>query len=45
MRIERDQLFLQLHDVVFIDSIKQRIQLLLELMRAIDSTDVKTNLP
>jgi hypothetical protein len=44
MRIERDQLFLQLHDVFFIDFVKQRLCLLLELMREVDSNDVKMNL-
>jgi hypothetical protein len=45
MRIERDQLFLQLHDVALVYSTRQRLQLLPNLMRVIDSTKVKSNLP
>ena len=45
MRIERDQLFIQLHDVSFIDFVKQRLHLLPDLMRVFDSIDMKMNLP
>jgi hypothetical protein len=41
--IERDQLFLQLHDMAFINYVEQQIQLLPELMRVVDFTNVKMN--
>jgi hypothetical protein len=43
MRIERDQLFLQLHDVAFVDSVEQCIQLLLEHMWIVKFTKMKIN--
>jgi hypothetical protein len=45
MGIERDQIFLQLHDVVLIELIEQQIWFLLALMREVDYTEVKLNLP
>jgi fumarate reductase subunit D len=44
MRIERDKQFLQLHDVALIDSVEQGFQFLLDLMRIVDSTNVKINI-
>jgi hypothetical protein len=45
MSIERDQLFLQMHDVALIDSIEQQLQLLPDLTMTVDSTKVEMNLP
>ena len=44
MRIERDQLFLQLHDVVLVNWVEQGFHLLPELVKIINSTKVKMNL-
>jgi hypothetical protein len=45
MRIERDRLFLHVHDVALVDYVEQQLQLLPDLMREFDFTDVKLNLP
>jgi hypothetical protein len=44
IRIERDQLFIQLHDVALINSVEQQLYLLPKLMREIDSIEIKLNL-
>jgi len=45
MRIERYQLFLQLHDMALIDLVEQWLHLLPNLMREVNSTKMKLNLP
>jgi hypothetical protein len=44
-RIQRDQLFLNLHNLTFINFIKQSLQLLLDNIQIVDPTCMKVNLP
>jgi hypothetical protein len=43
MQIKGDQLFLHLHNLAFIDFVKQRLQLLPNFMRKIDLACIKVN--